>query len=147
MARILIVEDDLFFAAALARVLELAGHEVTAAEGAADGIRRGAMDRPDVVIAAWHLKGDVHGGEVCRRIHAAWPGVKAIVVTAHQEHAFEAARCCWCVEGVLVKPFHKSEILDAVRRATADATDFAVGHLPIAPFSEQDDSYQLQTQR
>jgi DNA-binding response OmpR family regulator len=145
MARILIVEDDSFFAKALAGTLELAGHEVAVAGGAAEGIRRGAADQPDVAIVAWCLKGDVHGGEVCRRIRAASPSVKTIVITAHQERVPEAAQSCECVQGVLVKPFHKDEILEAVRRALVGRADLAAVHSPVPSFSRQDDSCQLLT--
>jgi DNA-binding NtrC family response regulator len=147
MARILIVEDDRTFATVLAQTLELAGHDVSTTEDAAEGIRRGLLDPPDVVIAAWRLKGDVHGGDVCRRICTVGPDVKAIVTAAHQEHAVEAAHYCRCIEGVLVKPFHKSEILDAVRRATSDVASPEMRLLPIPPLEEQGSSYQLLTHR
>jgi DNA-binding NtrC family response regulator len=147
MARILIVEDDPTFATVLAQTLELAGHEVSATANAAEGVRLGSLDRPDVVIAAWRLKGDVRGGDVCRRIWAVWPDVKAIVTTAHQERAIEAAHYCRCIEGVLVKPFHKSEILDAVRRAAGDGTIPATRHLLLPLFEGQSRSHQLLTQR
>jgi DNA-binding response OmpR family regulator len=147
MARILIVEDDRTFATVLARMLELAGHDVSATEDADEGIRRGSLEPPDVLIAAWRLKGGLNGGDVCRRIRAVWPDVKAIVTAAHQEHAVEAAHYCRCIDSVLVKPFHKSEILDAVRRAASNGTTPATRHLPIPLFEGQSRSHQLLTQR
>jgi DNA-binding response OmpR family regulator len=143
MARVLIVEDDRFFAEALARTLGLAGHEVAVAGGAREGVRRGEEYRPDVLVAVWCLKGDVDGGEVCRRIHAACPAVRAIVITAHPERTFEAAHCSECVEAVLIKPFHKNEILEAVRRAAAGTAGFASAPSPVSSFSRPGDSCQL----
>jgi DNA-binding response OmpR family regulator len=146
MARILIVEDDRFFAEALAGTLEWAGHEVAVAGGGDEGVRRGEGYRPDVLIAVWCLKGDVDGGEVCRRVEAACPAVRAVMITAHQERVFEAAHCSECVEAVLVKPFHKNEILDAVRRVTAGTTDLALSPSLVASLSRQGESCQLLTQ-
>ena len=131
MARILIVEDDLFFADVLACTLGLDGHEVAVTNSASEGVRCGLATPPDIVVAAWWLKGDMHGGEVCRRIHAAWPSVKAIAITGHPECAFEAGQYCECVESVIMKPFHKSEILDAVRRVLVSEMDFASAHSPV----------------
>ena len=80
MARILIVEDDRPFAAALASSLRRAGHDVSVAASAEEGIELGLTGRPDVVIADWMLGGNLHGGEVCRRILAACLSVKGFSV-------------------------------------------------------------------
>jgi DNA-binding response OmpR family regulator len=90
MARILVVESDRFFADVLACTLGLEGHEVAVCTSARDGVRQGQADPPDVVLAAWRLKGDMHGGEVCRRICMSRPSVKAIVIAGTQECVFEA---------------------------------------------------------
>jgi len=120
MARILIVEDDRPFADALACILELEGYEVLTANSAEHGVRLGVENIPDLIIADWMLKSEMHGGEVCRRIHDVRPGAKTIMMTGHQEHIFQAARYCKGVEAVIVKPFHKKEILDAVRLALSE---------------------------
>jgi two-component system OmpR family response regulator len=143
MARILIVEENPFFADVLACTLALEGHRVATVHSAGEGVSRGLANHPDVVVAAWRLKGDIHGGEVCRRIHAAWPNVKSIVITGHQECEFEAGQYCECVATVLVKPFHREEILEAVRRALVGEMVFASAHLPIPQFAGQDNSRHL----
>jgi len=143
MAQILVVEENRFFADVLACTLALDGHRVAVANSAGEGVRRGLANHPDVVVAAWRLKGDMHGGEVCRRIHAVWPSVKAIVITGHQECAFEAGQYCECVAAVLIKPFHRDEILDAVRQALVSEMVFASAHLPIPQFAGQDNSCNL----
>lgn len=122
MARILIVEDDAFFADILACTLKLEGHETTVANNADEGVRLGLVIRPEVVIADWLLRNAMNGGEVCRRIRAAWPHIKTIIITGHQELVPEAERYCNHAESVVAKPFHKEEILGAVRAAlTHDA--------------------------
>jgi DNA-binding response OmpR family regulator len=122
MARILIVETNPFFASILAYTLGVENHDVEVATTAAEGIRLGRSGRPDVVVAAWALRGDVHGGEVYRRIRAASPGTKAVIVTGHTEVVSLAKEYCRCVVAVLAKPFHRDELLAAVRKALcADA--------------------------
>lgn len=136
MARVLIVEDDRFFANVLARTLGLDGHEVTVANSACEGVWRGLTHRPDVVVAAWWLKGKMHGGEVCRRIRDVWPYTRNIIVTGHPECVAEAGRYQDCVETVLLKPFHKNDILEAVRRTSVGKMRLAPSHLSVSQFQE-----------
>jgi CheY-like chemotaxis protein len=143
MARILIVEGDQFFADALAFTLELDGHRVAVADSAGEAVRRGVASHPDVVVAAWNLKGTMHGGEVCRRIRAVWPSTKAVVITGVQECAFETGESCECVAAVLSKPFHRDEILDAVRQALVGKVVVGSAPLAIPSFSERSSSYHL----
>jgi two-component system, OmpR family, response regulator TrcR len=147
MVRILIVEDDRHFANVLACMLGWDGHEVDVAHNAVEGVSLGVANRPDVVVAAWRLKGEIHGGEVCRRIHMAWPHVKAIVITSHQEHVNEAGQYCKCIAAVLSKPFHRDEILEAVRRAFVGELVFASAQLSISPLLSQNSSCQLASLR
>jgi CheY-like chemotaxis protein len=137
------VEGDRFFADILACTLGLHGHEVAIAHSAREGVRRGQTEHPDVVVAAWTLKGDMHGGEVCRRIHAAWPSAKAIVITGDQECVFEAGQYCDFVESVITKPFHREEIIEAVHQALAGQTVVSTSPPPISSYSEQGNSYHL----
>ncbi len=87
------------------------------ANNADEGVRIGLVARPEVVIADWLLRSAMNGGEVCRRIRAAWPRIKTIIITGHQELVSEAGRCCSHAGAVIAKPFHKEEILDAVQAA------------------------------
>jgi DNA-binding response OmpR family regulator len=123
MARVLIVEDDRPFADVLAYAFQLEGHEVLVAVTADEGIRLGLMHYPDVIIADWMLRSDLHGGEVCQRIHAACPLVKAIIITGCSDIVSQAARYCQCVTAVVEKPFHTEEIIQAVNGALSATTD------------------------
>ncbi len=117
MTRILIVESNPFFANVLACTLGLEEYDVTVAGTAAEGVRLGEAGHPDVVVAAWSLRGDVHGGEVCRRIRAASPGTRVVIITGRDEFVFQAKKYCRCAVAVLTKPFHREDILGAVRKA------------------------------
>jgi DNA-binding NtrC family response regulator len=117
LARILIVEDDRPFAEALIAMLRLEGHELLAADNAEEGIRLGLAQHPDVVVADWMLKDDLHGGEVCRRIRVGCPHTKAIIMTGHPTLAAAASRWCMCIETVVEKPFRKEQIIEAINQA------------------------------
>jgi two-component system, OmpR family, response regulator RegX3 len=129
MVQILVVEDDRFFADVLAYTLGLDGYEVSVARNARDGVRRGLANPPDVIVAAWRLKGDMRGGDVCRQIRAVRPDVKTIVVTGHPESFAEIEQYGDGVEAVITKPFHKWEILDAVRRVSGEELALAAAQV------------------
>jgi two-component system, OmpR family, response regulator len=122
VSRILIVEDDPFFADVLACTLRLEGHETIVANSAGDGLRLGMMVRPDLIIADWLLRNSMNGGEVCRRIRAVWPCVKVIIITGHQELLATTGLYSDLAEAVVAKPFHKEEILGVVRAALNRST-------------------------
>ena len=127
MAYILVVEQDRPFAEALAWTLRSEGHDVCVAEGAKEAIQLGLTHYPDVVIADWTLHGDMHGGKVCRRIRAACPPVKTIIMTGYPGAASEARRWCEHVEAVVEKPFHKEKIVEIVNQALS-GTPCEPGH-------------------
>jgi DNA-binding response OmpR family regulator len=136
MAQILIVESDPFFADVLACTLGLEEHDVTVAHSAAEGVRLGLAVSPDVVVAAWSLRGDVHGGEVCRRIHAAWPCTGVVIITGRQEFVSQAGEYCGDAAAVLAKPFHREDILRAVRRALFSGAAFPPLYPLVADFQD-----------
>jgi DNA-binding response OmpR family regulator len=123
MARVLIIEDDRPFADALAYAFRPEGHEVLVAATADEGIQLGLAHRPDVIIADWMLRSDLHGGDVCQRIYDACPLVKAIIITGCSEVVSQAAQCSPCVAAIVEKPFHTEEIIGAVRLALSDASE------------------------
>jgi DNA-binding response OmpR family regulator len=131
MARILIIEMNPSFADVLACTLRVEKHDVVVANTAAEGIRLGVAGRPDVVVTAWSLRGDVHGGEVCRRIRAVSPRTKAVIITGRDEFIALAKKYCRCAVAVLAKPFHREDLLGAVRKALR--SDVAIP--PIHPFA------------
>jgi DNA-binding response OmpR family regulator len=117
MSRILIVEDDWPFADALALAFRLEGHDVSVAVTADEGVRLGLAYGPDVIVADWMLRSELHGGEVCRRVHAAYPRVKTIIITGCSDVVARADRWRPRAEAVVEKPFHTEEIIRVVNRA------------------------------
>ena len=74
------------------------------------------------------LKNNLHGGEVCRQILETSPQAKCIIITGYLEAVPEIVRLCKHTEAVISKPFHKTDILDAVRRALTGPTNHTTGH-------------------
>jgi DNA-binding response OmpR family regulator len=134
VARILIVENNPFFADVLADTLGLEEYDVTVANNAGEGVRLGLAAHPDVVIAAWSLRSGISGGEVCQRIRAVWPGTKVVIVAGCPEFVLQAKTYCGGAAAVLAKPFHREELLRAVRRALCGDAAVPLQRLPAPDF-------------
>ena len=120
MGRIVIVDDEKIFADILAWILRKAGHEVFTATTPMEGIEQGILHQPDIIIADWILKNHIHGGEVARHIHAAWPHARTIIITGHIEMVSQARSWCDCIDEVIEKPFHRERILAAVNQLLSE---------------------------
>jgi CheY-like chemotaxis protein len=90
MATILIVEDTPANLALATKLLHAAGHEVLAADTAADGIALATQRRPDLVLLDLGLP-DVDGWEALRRLRAE-PHGQALRVVAFTAHAMVGDR-------------------------------------------------------
>ncbi|MBE1535168.1 DNA-binding NarL/FixJ family response regulator [Actinomadura algeriensis] len=120
--RVMVVDDHPMWRDAVARDLTEAGHEVvaTAGEGRA-AVRVAAAARPQVAVVDLRLP-DISGVEVTRRLAAADPPVRVLVLSAsgEQEDVLEAVKAG--ATGYLLKSAAREEFLEAVRRtATGDA--------------------------
>ncbi|HXT96536.1 MAG TPA: ATP-binding protein [Polyangia bacterium] len=85
--RILIVDDNVDAREALARLLEMAGHEVAQAGDGPGGLEAASRARPDVAIVDIGLPG-MNGFDLGRRLRAATPHVRLIALTgySHDDH-------------------------------------------------------------
>ncbi|WP_033424245.1 response regulator [Actinomadura flavalba] len=118
----MIVDDHPMWRDAVARDLAEAGHEVVATAG--DGrtaVRIAAAARPQVAIVDLQLP-DISGVEVTRRLVAAEPPVRVLVLSAsgEQQDVLDAVKAG--ATGYLLKSAGREEFLTAVARtATGDA--------------------------
>ena len=85
MARLLIVEDDMFVRGALIRELTQHGHTVRSASTALDGLREIAQDPPEAVILDLGLP-DLDGSEALQMTRAI-SDVPVIIATARDDEA------------------------------------------------------------
>jgi two-component system nitrogen regulation response regulator GlnG len=114
--QVLIIDDEEAVCWALKRAFERAGHRVTVASSAEEGLDAAAAKRPDAVILDVRLPG-MDGLEALGRLRRLTNDAPVIVITAHGNLS-TAVRA---VEGgafdYLAKPLDLSQALDAVSRA------------------------------
>jgi DNA-binding NarL/FixJ family response regulator len=118
--RVLLADDDALLRAGLAVVLGTASDLTVVAE-AADGLQAVELCRehtPDVVLMDVRMPG-IDGIEATRRVVAALPEVRVLVLTTfqHDEYVWGALRAG--ASGFLLKRASPERLLDAVRTVAA----------------------------
>ena len=125
--RILVVDDHPIWRHGVAAGLEEAGCAVagTAGDGA-QALRVAAATRPGVVLLDLNLP-DMSGAEVTRRLLAADPAVRVLILSASGERQDVLDAMTAGATGYLVKSAQFSELLAAVRSAAAGEAVFTPG--------------------
>lgn len=116
MAHVLVVDDEPNMRWVLQETLQKAGHHVAAAgsgEEALDALGHGPAD---LVILDLKLKG-MDGLSTLRQIHARWPSVVVLILTAYGTVATAVEAMQAGASDYLRKPFDVEEILFKVSRA------------------------------
>jgi two-component system phosphate regulon response regulator PhoB len=128
MARILVIEDDPDIQTVLDFNLRNAGHAVTLAAQAGDGLRLVRETRPDLVLLDLMLP-DMPGTEVCKamRQDAALKNTCVLMLTAKGEEIDRVVGFAVGADDYVVKPFSVRELLMRVaallRRAGPSTED------------------------
>jgi DNA-binding NarL/FixJ family response regulator len=125
--RVMVVDDHPMWRDAVARDLTDAGYDVVATAGeGTTAVRIAAAVRPQVAVVDLQLP-DISGVEVTRRLAAADPAVRVLVLSASGEQAdvLEAVKAG--ATGYLVKSAGREEFLDAVRRTAGGDAVFTPG--------------------
>src|SRR5215831_13833169 len=125
--RVMVVDDHPIWRDAAARTLSEAGYAVvgTAGDGA-QALRVAAATRPGVVLLDLNLP-DMSGAEVTRRLLAADPAVRVLILSASGERQDVLDAMTAGATGYLVKSAQFSELLAAVRSAAAGDPVFTPG--------------------
>ena len=125
--RVLVVDDHPIWRHSVAAGLEEAGCAVagTAGDGA-QALRVAAATRPGVVLLDLNLP-DMSGAEVTRRLLAADPAVRVLILSASGERQDVLDAMTAGATGYLVKSAQFSELLAAVRAAAAGEAVFTPG--------------------
>jgi DNA-binding NarL/FixJ family response regulator len=125
--RILVVDDHPIWRHSVAAGLEEAGCTVagTAGDGA-QALRVAAATRPGVVLLDLNLP-DMSGADVTRRLLAADPAVRVLILSASGERQDVLDAMTAGATGYLVKSAQFSELLAAVRSAAAGEAVFTPG--------------------
>lgn len=119
--RILVVDDDEGFRAALRRLLTPQGGRPVQLEEAADGeeaVRAVAASPPDVVIMDLTMP-RTNGVEATRRLRSQWPDLPVIILTAHDDPVYERAARAAGADGFLLKKTAGTALWPALARVAA----------------------------
>ncbi|HLS85986.1 MAG TPA: response regulator [Burkholderiales bacterium] len=118
--RVLIVEDDRHIIESLSFVLQREGFSVAAALDGEAAMQRLRSDPPDLVILDVMLP-RMNGFEVLKalRADAALQAMPVIVLTAKGQKQDRRLAEAIGVEGFMTKPFSNQEVVEAVRRVSA----------------------------
>jgi CheY-like chemotaxis protein len=110
--RMLVCDDDPLVLRSLVQMLEAGGYRIRAVEGGEAALE--ALDQePFDIVVTDVIMGRINGPEVARRARELHPGLPVVFVSGYTKDVLAAT-----LDGPLVvKPFGRAELLDAVRRA------------------------------
>ena len=112
--RILVVEDEVQLAEAVARGLRREGMAVDVATDGDDGYRKAALTRYDVVVLDRDLPG-MSGDEICRRLTDEGVLTRVMMLTASGTVEDKVAGLALGADDYLAKPFAFAELVARVR--------------------------------
>lgn len=117
MAGILVVDDERGYREELSTLFSMEGHDVVLAGSGSEAIEIGAYQRPDVVVADWMLKGQIHGLHVAEVLRMVRSDLKAVLITGFGSRDLREQADRQHVSDFVEKPFDQDRILAAVAKA------------------------------
>lgn len=123
--RVLIADDHTLVRESLVGLLQGDGDVQVVAQAAngLEAVERAQQVQPDVVVTDLSMSG-IGGLEVIRRLRAALPATRILVLTMHQEDEYVLQAVRAGASGYLVKDAASSELLAAVRALHAGRAHF-----------------------
>ena len=123
-ARVLIVDDEPTYREYLERYLVREGLEVRTAETGAEAIRLALEFNPDVLLADWMLRCEMHGIEVGEVLRNESPQLRILLMTGFPTSDLEAETTRVGIDGFLEKPFSLEDLSAAIRNALGEGPSF-----------------------
>jgi len=115
-AKILAVDDDPGLLRLLTIRLRSEDYEVEAVQSAAEALAATVRFRPDLVITDLRMD-QMDGIGLLKELHARWPGLKVILLTAHGTIPDAVRATQSGAFSFLTKPVEKQELLEQVQKA------------------------------
>jgi two-component system NtrC family response regulator len=115
-ARVLIVDDEERMAAVVASALARAGYDCETFRDGAAALAAVAERGADIVVTDWKMP-QMDGIELLRRLHAQWPELPVILLTAYGNVPSAVAAMRDGAFDYVTKPFDNDELRAAVARA------------------------------
>jgi DNA-binding response OmpR family regulator len=112
--RVLVAEDELRLADAIARGLRREGMAVDLAPDGSDALVKSGLVRYDVVVLDRDLPG-VHGDDVCRAVRGDWPETGILMLTAAGQLEDVIEGLSLGADDYLAKPFRFAELVARIR--------------------------------
>jgi CheY-like chemotaxis protein len=115
--RVLVVDDNQIAQQVVGHILERAHYDVSYASRGADALDLLASEQFDLVLVDLQMP-EIDGFEVCRRLRQI-PGYQSIPVFALSNNSSDQDRRFsqeLGLQGFMVKPIRKQELLDSLRR-------------------------------
>lgn len=112
--RLLVIEDEVDFAKALADGLRRQGYAVDIATNGEQGSFLADVNEYDLAILDLNLP-DIDGLEVCQELHSLKPELLVLILTARDALDDKVRGLDMGADDYLVKPFHFQELLARVR--------------------------------
>jgi CheY-like chemotaxis protein len=118
MARVCLIDDDIYVRDAMALGLSDAGFEVVTAPGVAAGLDIVQREGADVIVTDMHMPG-TDGAALIAEARVRWPHIPVVAITGTMTFSGEdidvAAKRVG-VDALLVKPFRASELAQVLER-------------------------------
>jgi len=112
--KLLIIEDEVDFANALARGLRKLGYAVDLAVEGEQGLELAEVNQYDLLILDLNLPG-MDGLEVCRQLRSSRPELLILMLTARSRLCDRVTGLDLGADDYLVKPFHFDELAARIR--------------------------------
>ncbi len=109
---VVIVDDEKPIMQLCMKVLELQGHTVEGFTRGEDAVARLLASPADLLVVDYKMPG-LNGVEVVRRVRAARPEERVVMITGHGTAGVVAEATEVRVNGLLFKPFTPNELVEA----------------------------------
>jgi CheY-like chemotaxis protein len=115
--RVLVVDDEVSFAAVMGEVLDAFGLHVDVAHDAKDALHKMELNPPDLMLVDVMMP-EVDGLSLIRKIQAepAWQGIPIVVISARASTSDKNEAMFAGADAFLGKPFTADELREALRR-------------------------------